>query len=119
MIVVGSRNSSNSVRLVEVALEHGSRSGYLVDYADEIDEAWLDGVATVGVTSGASVPELLVRDVLAWLAERGFADVEPVVAAEESLLFALPNEIRRDLKARGMSDKMRHDAAFEEAGSLH
>jgi len=62
---------------------------------------------------------VLVRDVLAWLAERGFADVEPVVAAEESLLFALPNEIRRDLKAAGMSDKMRHDAAFEEAGSLH
>src|SRR5699024_776101 len=99
--------------------EHGSRAGYLVDYADEIEEAWLDGVATVGVTSGASVPELLVRDVLGWLAERGFADVEPVVAAEESLLFALPNEIRRDLKGRGMSDKMRHDGAFEEAGSLH
>jgi len=119
MLVVGSRNSSNSVRLVEVALEHGSRSGYLVDYADEIDEAWLDGVSTVGVTSGASVPELLVRDVLAWLAGRGFADVEPVVAAQESLLFSLPNEIRRDLKAAGKSDKMRHDAAFEEAGSLH
>jgi len=119
MLVVGSRNSSNSVRLVEVALEHGSRSGYLVDYADEIDEAWLDGVGTVGVTSGASVPELLVRDVLAWLAGRGFADVEPVVAAQESLLFSLPNEIRRDLKAAGKSDKMRHDAAFEEAGSLH
>jgi 4-hydroxy-3-methylbut-2-enyl diphosphate reductase len=119
MIVVGSRNSSNSVRLVEVALEHGSRDGHLVDYADEIDESWLEGVTTVGVTSGASVPEVLVRDVLTYLAERGYADVAPVVAAEESLLFALPNEIRRDLKARGMSDKMRHDAAFEEAGSLH
>jgi 4-hydroxy-3-methylbut-2-enyl diphosphate reductase len=119
MIVVGSRNSSNSVRLVEVAVEHGARAGYLVDYADEIDEAWLEGVSTVGVTSGASVPEVLVRDVLNFLAERGFEDVEAVVAAEESLLFSLPNEIRRDLKAKGLSDKMRHDAAFEEAGSLH
>jgi 4-hydroxy-3-methylbut-2-enyl diphosphate reductase len=76
-------------------------------------------VSTVGVTSGASVPEVLVRDVLNFLAERGFEDVEAVVAAEESLLFSLPNEIRRDLKAKGLSDKMRHDAAFEEAGSLH
>ncbi|MEP6855095.1 MAG: 4-hydroxy-3-methylbut-2-enyl diphosphate reductase, partial [Pedococcus sp.] len=119
MIVVGSRNSSNSVRLVEVAVEHGSRAGHLVDYADEIDQTWLEGVTTVGVTSGASVPEVLVRDVLTYLAERGYGDVTPVVAAQESLLFSLPNEIRRDLKARGMSDKMRHDGAFEEAGSLH
>lgn len=114
MIVVGSRNSSNSVRLVEVALEHGSRAGHLVDYAEEIDPAWLDGVRTVGVTSGASVPEILVRDVLAFLAERGYADVEPVVAAQESLLFALPNELRRDLKASGRSDAMR-----PEPSSLH
>lgn len=111
MIVVGSRNSSNSVRLVEVALEHGARAGYLVDYADEIDEAWFDGVSTVGVTSGASVPEILVRDVLTYLADRGYEDVEPIVAAEESLLFSLPNELRRDLKARGLSDKVQHDAA--------
>ena len=111
MLVVGSRNSSNSVRLVEVALEHGARAGHLVDYAEEIDEAWLEGVSTVGVTSGASVPEILVRDVLAFLSERGFEDPEPVIAAEESLTFALPNEIRRDLKAAGMSDKMTHDAA--------
>jgi len=119
MIVVGSRNSSNSVRLVEVAIEHGARDGHLVDYAEEIDEAWLDGVGTVGVTSGASVPEVLVRDVLSWLAERGFGDVQPVAAAEESLLFALPPEIRRDLKKRGLPDTVRHDASFEEAGSLH
>jgi len=99
MIVVGSRNSSNSVRLVEVALEHGARDSHLVDYADEIDEAWLDGVTTVGLTSGASVPEVLVRDVLAWLAERGYADVQEVVSAQESLLFSLPRELRRDLKA--------------------
>ncbi|CCH80376.1 4-hydroxy-3-methylbut-2-enyl diphosphate reductase [Nostocoides japonicum T1-X7] len=119
MIVVGSRNSSNSVRLVEVALEHGARDGHLVDYAEEIDDAWLRDVTTVGVTSGASVPEILVRSVLDHLADRGFGAVETVVAAEESLMFALPNELRRDLKAAGMSDKMRHDAAFAEAGSLH
>jgi len=121
MIVVGSRNSSNSVRLVEVAIEHGARDGHLVDYADEIDEAWLEGVSTVGVTSGASVPELLVRDVLAWLADRGYGEVEAVIAAEESLLFSLPNELRRDLKARKGEDSgtLRHDAAFEDSGSLH
>ncbi|KAB7746288.1 4-hydroxy-3-methylbut-2-enyl diphosphate reductase [Nostocoides sp. F2B08] len=112
MIVVGSRNSSNSVRLVEVALEHGSRAGHLVDFADEIDESWLDGVTTVGVTSGASVPEILVRGVLDYLGERGYADVRPVIAAEETLTFSLPTEIRRDLKAAGMSDKMTHDASF-------
>ena len=120
MLVVGSRNSSNSVRLVEVALEHGARAGHLVDYAREIDESWLDGVRTVGVTSGASVPEILVRGVLDSLAERGFADVRPVVAAEESLTFALPTEIRRDLKAAGLSDKMTHDASsLADAGQLH
>jgi 4-hydroxy-3-methylbut-2-enyl diphosphate reductase len=99
VIVVGSRNSSNSVRLVEVALEQGAKDARLVDYAEDIDEAWLDGVFTVGVTSGASVPELLVRDVLAWLAARGFDTVEEVRAAQESLLFSLPKELRRDLKA--------------------
>ncbi|AKU19161.1 4-hydroxy-3-methylbut-2-enyl diphosphate reductase [Luteipulveratus mongoliensis] len=116
MIVVGSTNSSNSVRLVEVAVEHGAKDGHLVDYADEIDEAWLEGVTTVGVTSGASVPEVLVRDVLDYLAQRGYEDVAAVTAAEESLLFALPNELRRDLKARDGSEagKVRHDA-----GSLH
>jgi 4-hydroxy-3-methylbut-2-enyl diphosphate reductase len=102
MIVVGSRNSSNSVRLVEVALEHGAKAGHLVDFADEIDEAWLDGVSSVGVTSGASVPEVLVRDVLAWLAERGYAEVQEVTTAEESLIFALPRELRADLKAKGL-----------------
>ena len=103
VIVVGSRNSSNSVRLVEVALELGAGAAHLVDRADEIDEAWLDGVVTVGLTSGASVPELLVRDVLAWLAERGYLKVEEVVSAEESLLFSLPKELRRDLKAAGLA----------------
>ena len=99
VVVVGSANSSNSVRLVEVALEHGARSSYRVDHAEELDEAWLDGVTTVGVTSGASVPEVLVRDVLDWLAARGYADVQEVRTAEEDLLFSLPQELRRDLKA--------------------
>ncbi len=103
MIVVGSTNSSNSVRLVEVALESGARAGYLVDKAAELDEAWLEGVQTVGLTSGASVPEILVRGVLDWLAERGYTDVQEVVSAEESLLFALPPELRRDMKAAGVS----------------
>jgi 4-hydroxy-3-methylbut-2-enyl diphosphate reductase len=116
MIVVGSRNSSNSVRLVEVALEHGAAAGQLVDFADEIDPSWLDGVGTVGVTSGASVPEVLVRGVLAFLAEHGYEDVQPVAAAQESVLFSLPHELRRDLKARSGIDAstLRHDA-----GSLH
>jgi 4-hydroxy-3-methylbut-2-en-1-yl diphosphate reductase len=120
VIVVGSRNSSNSVRLVEVAVEHGARDGHLVDYADEIDDAWLEGVSTVGVTSGASVPEVLVRDVLTYLADRGFGEAETVVAAEESLLFALPTELRRDLKARSGSepDQVRHDPSSLAAGAL-
>jgi 4-hydroxy-3-methylbut-2-en-1-yl diphosphate reductase len=101
VIVVGSRNSSNSVRLVEVALSAGASAAYLVDYAAEIEDAWLEGVSTVGVTSGASVPEILVRGVLDRLAEDGFSDVEEVSSAEEHLLFALPPELRRDLKARG------------------
>ncbi|NEC87574.1 4-hydroxy-3-methylbut-2-enyl diphosphate reductase [Streptomyces sp. SID12501] len=99
VIVVGSKNSSNSVRLVEVAKLAGSREAYLVDFADEIDEAWLDGVSTVGVTSGASVPEILVEQVLEWLSQRGFEDVELVKAAEESITFSLPKELRRDLRA--------------------
>ncbi len=99
VLVVGSANSSNSVRLVEVAREAGAARAYLVDHAGEVDERWLDGVSTVGVTSGASVPEVLVSGVLAWLAARGYADVEEVTSAEEHLLFALPVELRRDLKA--------------------
>ena len=94
VIVVGSRNSSNSVRLVEVALTAGAGAAHLVDYAREIDEAWLTGVRTVGVTSGASVPEVLVRGVLDHLAERGWESVEEVTTAEESLVFSLPRELR-------------------------
>ncbi|MFI1736574.1 4-hydroxy-3-methylbut-2-enyl diphosphate reductase [Streptomyces sioyaensis] len=99
VIVVGSKNSSNSVRLVEVALGAGARAAHLVDYAEEIDEAWLEGVTTVGVTSGASVPEILVHGVLDWLAARGYEDVSTITAAEESIAFSLPKELRRDLRA--------------------
>jgi 4-hydroxy-3-methylbut-2-enyl diphosphate reductase len=95
VIVVGSPNSSNSVRLVEVATDAGAPAAYLVDAAGEVDELWLDGVTTVGVTSGASVPEILVQDVLAWLAERGYSSVEEIQAAQESARFALPHELRR------------------------
>ncbi|MFD4347834.1 4-hydroxy-3-methylbut-2-enyl diphosphate reductase [Streptomyces coelicoflavus] len=103
VIVVGSRNSSNSKRLVEVAMQAGSRAAYLVDFADEIDEVWLDGVTTVGVTSGASVPDVLVEQVLEWLSQRGFEDVEIVKAAEESITFSLPKELRRDLREEAAS----------------
>jgi len=100
VIVVGSRNSSNSVRLVEVALTAGAGAAHLVDYAREIDEAWLDGVRTVGVTSGASVPEVLVRGVLEHLAKRGWGSVEEITTAEESLVFSLPRELRPARAAR-------------------
>jgi 4-hydroxy-3-methylbut-2-enyl diphosphate reductase len=112
MLVVGSRNSSNSVRLVEVAIEHGAKDGHLVDFADEIDEAWLEGVDAVGVSSGASVPEVLVRDVLRWLAERGYADVQEVTTAEESLTFALPRDLRTDLKSAGLPTTGTSDHAW-------
>ncbi len=94
VIVVGSKNSSNSVRLVEVALQSGASASYLVDYAREIDPTWLDGVTTVGVTSGASVPEVLVRGVLDFLSEYGYDHVETINTAEETLTFALPRELR-------------------------
>jgi 4-hydroxy-3-methylbut-2-en-1-yl diphosphate reductase len=100
VLVVGSRNSSNSKRLVEVALSAGAGAGHLIDFAEEIDESWLDGVGTVGLTSGASVPELLVRGVLEYLAERGWADVEEVSTADETLTFSLPRELRPRRVAR-------------------
>jgi 4-hydroxy-3-methylbut-2-enyl diphosphate reductase len=99
VIVVGSRNSSNSIRLVEVAKQAGAGAAHLVDFADEIDEAWLAGAGTVGVTSGASVPDVLVDGVLEWLAARGYADVQVVTAMEEHIQFSLPKELRRDLRA--------------------
>ena len=95
VIVVGSANSSNSVRLVEVALDAGVPAAYLVDDASDVDPGWLDGVSTVGLTSGASVPEELVTGVLEQLAGQGFGSVEEVEAVEERLVFALPSELRR------------------------
>ena len=103
VIVVGSQNSSNSVRLAEVALEYGAKASHLIDYAEEIQDHWFTNVETIGVTSGASVPEILVKDVLATLAEHGYRDVQEVTAAEESLLFALPPELRKDMKAAGQA----------------
>ncbi|HEY0186555.1 MAG TPA: 4-hydroxy-3-methylbut-2-enyl diphosphate reductase [Cellulomonas sp.] len=104
VIVVGSSNSSNSVRLVEVALDAGARAAHRVDVAAEIDPAWLVGVGTVGVTSGASVPEILVQDVLNLLAVHGLADVQEVRTATEDLMFSLPRELRADLRAAGGED---------------
>lgn len=101
VIVVGSANSSNTVRLVEVALEAGAKAAYRVDFASEIDEAWFEGVETVGVSSGASVPEELVDEVLEYLAVRGFGDVRTVQTAEEDVQFSLPAELRKELKAAG------------------
>jgi 4-hydroxy-3-methylbut-2-enyl diphosphate reductase len=98
VLVVGSRNSSNSVRLVEVALEYGAKASYLIDYAAEVMEEWLVNAETIGVTSGASVPEILVDDLLKHLSVHGYHDVEEVRAMEETLLFALPKELRADLK---------------------
>jgi 4-hydroxy-3-methylbut-2-enyl diphosphate reductase len=94
VLVVGSANSSNSVRLVEVALEYGAREAYRVDYASEVDPEWLRGATTVGVTSGASVPEELVTELLELLASGGYSDVVEVKTAEEDLIFSLPKELR-------------------------
>lgn len=94
MIVVGSQNSSNSKRLVEVALDAGAADAHLIDFAHQLEDSWFDGVATVGVTSGASVPEILVRGVLDDLKERGFDSVEEVTTATEKITFALPRDLR-------------------------
>jgi 4-hydroxy-3-methylbut-2-en-1-yl diphosphate reductase len=101
LIVVGSSNSSNSVRLVDVALEAGVKKSFRVDSRDELKNEWFDGAESVGLTSGASVPEELVDGVLAWLSENGYGDVEEVETIEEHITFSLPVEIRKDLKAAG------------------
>jgi 4-hydroxy-3-methylbut-2-enyl diphosphate reductase len=100
VLVVGSQNSSNSKRLVEVALQAGASEAYLIDYADQVDDSWLEGVTTVGVTSGASVPDVLVMELLDWLAERGWSDVEEVTTANEKISFALPRELRNSSAVR-------------------
>ncbi|MCG8923976.1 4-hydroxy-3-methylbut-2-enyl diphosphate reductase [Lentzea sp. CC55] len=97
VLVVGSKNSSNSVRLVEVALQHGAKASYLIDYAKEVDPAWLEGVETVGVTSGASVPDLLVMELLKYLESQGYGEVEEITTANEKIAFSLPRELRKDL----------------------
>jgi 4-hydroxy-3-methylbut-2-enyl diphosphate reductase len=111
VIVVGSANSSNTVRLVDVALESGAKAAYRVDYASEIQQEWLDGVATVGVTSGASVPEVLVQEVLDDLADAGYVDTKQIVTAEEDLMFSLPRELRTDAQGnpdeRGLGGRVR------------
>ena len=111
VIVVGSANSSNSVRLKEVALEYGARAAYRVDFASEVRQEWLDGVRTVGVTSGASVPEVLVQELLDDLADAGYGDVEAAVTAEEDLVFSLPKELRQDAEgnrdARALGGRVR------------
>jgi 4-hydroxy-3-methylbut-2-enyl diphosphate reductase len=97
VLVVGSKNSSNSVRLVEVALQAGARAAYLIDYAREVDPAWLEDVTTVGVTSGASVPDILVMELLEHLATQGYGAVEEITTANEKIAFALPRELRKDM----------------------
>ncbi|HIW62588.1 MAG TPA: 4-hydroxy-3-methylbut-2-enyl diphosphate reductase [Candidatus Stackebrandtia excrementipullorum] len=99
LLVVGSTNSSNSVRLVEVALQAGANTSYLVDYASEIKDEWLDGVTTVGVTSGASVPDDLVQGVIEHLAGHGFGEVSEIESVKEKLTFSLPRELVKDMKA--------------------
>ena len=104
VIVVGSANSSNSVRLVEVALEAGAKAAHRIDNASEIDPAWLAGVDSVGVTSGASVPDDLVQGVLDYLVEQGFPVAREERLTEESLVFALPPELRKDLRKGAIND---------------
>lgn len=108
VIVVGSANSSNSVRLVEVALEAGAGAAYRLDTAAELRPEWLHGVTTVGVTSGASVPEILVRDVVESLRELGYPEVELVTTANEDVHFSLPKNLRADLKATGAQPDRPH-----------
>ena len=95
VVVVGSANSSNSVRLMEVAREAGAKASYRVDGAAELDAQWFEGAQTVGVTSGASVPEVLVTEVLSWLAQRGFDQVEEVTTVNETTSFSLPKTLRQ------------------------
>lgn len=115
VLVVGSANSSNSVRLMEVARENGARAAHRIDAVDELQDEWFEGVETVGVTSGASVPEVLVEQLLAELAERGFGDVQPVRTATEDLMFSLPRELRQEMRKQGEDDRrIRPSARAEE-----
>ena len=120
MIVVGSRNSSNSMRLVEVALEAGAKRSERIDYPHEIRDEWLDGVSTIGLTSGASVPDELVQGALALLRERGFPKADEERLIEENLTFALPPELRRDLGGEDQRRSRRHPGRRgDEAAKKH
>ena len=101
VLVIGSANSSNTVRLVEVALEAGAKAAYRIDYASEIKDEWFEGVETVGVSSGASAPEELVDEVLEYLEKRQFGKPIEITTAEEDVQFSLPKELRKDLKEAG------------------
>ncbi len=105
VLVVGSPNSSNSVRLMEVAKENGAKAAYRIDTVSELQDEWFQGVETVGVTSGASVPDVLVQELLGELAERGYGDVVPVRTAQEDLMFSLPRELRQEMRAQGSDDR--------------
>ena len=100
VLVIGSTNSSNSNRLVEVAREHGAAS-HLIDNALQVREEWLEGVETVGITSGASAPEELVEQLVEFFRERGADDVSELRTVDEDVRFMLPKEIRTELAARG------------------
>ena len=101
-------NGKIAQRLVEVALEAGAGAAYRVDKADELEESWFEGARTVGLTSGASVPEILVREVIEWMQERGFPTVEVARTETESTTFALPRDLRADLKNAGMAPARPH-----------
>lgn len=113
LIVVGSANSSNSVRLVEVGKESGVKHAYRIDSAKEVRKDWFEGVETVGVTSGASVPEILVRELLELLVEYGYEKVEIAQTIEEKMTFSLPKNLQSDLKAIGSDDPRLHRKASE------
>ncbi|TRW45300.1 4-hydroxy-3-methylbut-2-enyl diphosphate reductase [Georgenia yuyongxinii] len=117
VIVVGSANSSNSVRLVEVALEAGAGAAYRVDTADEVDPAWLTGATSVGLTSGASVPEILVRDVVDRLKALGYTGVEEIRTTTEDIMFSLPKNLRADLKEAGQQPDRPHRARRDRAAT--
>ena len=111
VLVVGSPNSSNSVRLMEVALEAGAPQAHRIDSVQELRDEWFDGVSTVGVTSGASVPEVLVQQLLQELERRGYGDVKPVRTATEDLMFSLPRELRVEMRAAGEVDARQRPSA--------
>ena len=100
VLVIGSTNSSNSNRLVEVAREHGAAS-HLIDNHAQVREEWLEGVETVGITSGASAPEELVEALVEFFRERGAEDVSELRTVDEDVRFMLPKEIREEIAARG------------------